>query len=546
MKKYLYIVFVSVSLLTSCYKDEGNYDYREINELSLEGIELSYDIDLDDTLKITPQLIGTLYNDTSQFTYRWEINRSVVAESLNLAYRVKSLGNKLCRFIVHDKETEVETAQSFDLNVSSATAGDAILVLSNYKNRAELSYKRIDRDGTVFVPNYYLNRTGEELGINPKSLHRSYFSFGGLSGLQVLTEEGLRCLDHNTLDKYESGDFIDESFFLNYTPVYPVPEMPGFKVESVDHIIGMWNFNPYGGINRATYMSMVSGGRYYYGYWTGWTKSVYVAMESELGGQLSPVTFSAYRKPDLPAPDYAGSLVFAGYKVSLYTLLFDKSFGKFMYSYSGGQPRTIAALEENIYSGLDLIYGTHTSQYNNCVAVLANASTAKMILMQAPGDRNEEETKPFQILGEVNVSASLVNSKSKFYAESYGNYIYFTSGNGLHKYNFRDIASGSAPTAGHKVLDLTQYGYDDKAEITAMHVTRTEKSIILGVSRYGSDFNGESDELKGDVLIIENQAGYQLIEKNEGVAGYPVDVMIKHKSFYRDGIDKFGVLQDKY
>ncbi len=546
MKRNTFIAFVSMCLFASCYEDKGNYNYHEINELSLEGIELTYDVDLDDTLKISPRLKGSLYSDTSQFAYKWEINRNIVSENIDLTYRVKSLGNKLCRFIVHDKETDVETAQAFDLNVSSATAGDAILVLSNYKNRAELSYKRIDREETVFASNYYLNRTGEKLGTHPISLHRNYFSFGGLSGLQVLTEEGLKCLDHSTLGEHESAGFVDESFFLNYTPVYPVPDMPNFKAEAVEHIVGMWNFNPYGGINRATYMSMVSGGRYYFGYWTGWSKSVFVALESELGGQLSPVAFSVYRKPDLPAPGYTGSLVFAGYQISSYTMLFDKTYGKLMYSYFGGQPQKIDAFEDKTYSGFDLIYARHTSQYNSCVAVLAKASAAKMLLIQAPGNGDEEVDTPFQIQGEINLSHNLINNESKFYTESYGNYIYFTSGNAFYKYNFRDIASGNTPTATNKVFDLLKYGYDNQAKITAMHVTRTERTIILGVSRYGSDVNAESDELKGDVLIVENKSGYRLIEKNEGVAGHPVDVLVKHKNYYRDGIDKFGILQDKY
>ena len=177
---------------------------------------------------------------------------------------------------------------------------------------------------------------------------------------------------------------------------------------------------------------------------------------------------------------------------------------------------------------------------------MATSSSSHMVLMQVTGSTSEEAGVPFEMMGEVNVSKTLINKKSKFYTESYGNYIYFTSGNSLYKYNFRDIVSGSSPSVGNKVFDLTEYGYNESAEITAMHVTRTENSIILGVSRYGSDINAESDDLKGDVLIIENKPGYKLLEKNVGVSGYPVDIIIKHKDFFRDGIDKYGVLQDKY
>lgn len=42
--------------VTACYDDLGNYSYRDINELHVEGIERDYVRDVDDSLKIVPVL----------------------------------------------------------------------------------------------------------------------------------------------------------------------------------------------------------------------------------------------------------------------------------------------------------------------------------------------------------------------------------------------------------------------------------------------------------------------------------------------------------
>ena len=71
MKKIdvLYGLFIAL-LLPACYDDLGNYDYHEINELEVDSIRSLYNVDIDDSLCIYPMLKGTLYSDTSRFTYQ--------------------------------------------------------------------------------------------------------------------------------------------------------------------------------------------------------------------------------------------------------------------------------------------------------------------------------------------------------------------------------------------------------------------------------------------------------------------------------------------
>ena len=146
--------------MNSCYKDLGTSekDYREINELAIEGIDEQYSKDVDDSLKINPKLTGTLYSDTSKFKYAWEIDNKIVSTKLNLQIKVDFLpGNKISRFIVEDKETTIKKYYRFNLNVSSSTAGNLIMVLSKSKGKAELSYLRLDKPANWAI-NYFESR----------------------------------------------------------------------------------------------------------------------------------------------------------------------------------------------------------------------------------------------------------------------------------------------------------------------------------------------------------------------------------------------------
>ncbi len=177
MKRSIYSL-LGISLMsmafTACYDDLGNYDYKDINELQVDSIHASYVRDVDDSLHIVPVLQGTQYSDTSRFTYKWEFNNSVLAETPELHIRVElTPGEKRCRYIVKDKNTGIQYYTPFSLSVRSSTAADLIVVLSKYQGRAELSYLRLDKP-SAWVSNYYADRWGEALGTNPQQLLPTY------------------------------------------------------------------------------------------------------------------------------------------------------------------------------------------------------------------------------------------------------------------------------------------------------------------------------------------------------------------------------------
>lgn len=65
------ILAVSVLTLSACYEDKGNYDYHDINEVIITGIEPEYAISIGEGLTIKPVLTNTIDGTEDIFTYCW-------------------------------------------------------------------------------------------------------------------------------------------------------------------------------------------------------------------------------------------------------------------------------------------------------------------------------------------------------------------------------------------------------------------------------------------------------------------------------------------
>ncbi|MCW3466140.1 PKD-like family lipoprotein [Chitinophaga nivalis] len=541
--------------LSSCYKDKGNYDYTELNELTINGLESRYERDQDDSLHIPVALQGTQYADTTQFTYEWEIGRKIVYTGKDLRMKVNlAVGEHLGRFIVTDKGNGIKAYFRFGLRVSSATAGDLLLVLSNYNGQAELSYKRLDKDGN-FAVNYYRERFGEMLGSGPRSICISYNSMAKQipfaddttkGSLQVITAEGMRLLDKNTMGPKSYLRFITGGTFASFLPPYPVQDVSGFEPQYASYQLGMWNHNPYGGINQDGRLLLISGGALYFNAMSRDTRLAYVNQKPDNDGYLAPALCYAYVNN---SQQTSPVLQQRGYDVSTYALLYDNKNGKFLYSNYGRRPLTILNKDNNeylpSYPGYKMIYASHTSTPNKCVAILHNGTRAKIVYLTVPGNATEQTNMPFAINGETEVSSSVINEDSRFYTMTYSPYLLFSSGTRMYRYNILNVLNNAAPS--EVIADLGAMGYSASDKINAFTVSRTERNLLMAVSRYGTATNGDGP-LRGDVVKMTfNNSTISLLfdKKYESVSGNPVDIRIKYQTHQRDGIDKNGVPVDK-
>ncbi len=540
-------------LLAGCYKDEGNYEYHAINELEIKGLEDNYTVDADDSLIITPELQGTLYSDTARFSYSWEIGTDEVSKSHDLRIQVDMTpGYKYSRYIITDKETNVRTYKDFGVNVSSSTAGDLILVMSKYQGRAEMSYLRLDKPANWAV-NYFMNRNkGRSLGSNPQQLAVLYtkspknMPFVNANGrVMAIVDNVVNLIDKNTMLYDTISPVLTVDAYLQ-TVSYPKPSIEAYKSEFVSEGIALWRKVTYNEQHYCHFIE-VSAGRLFYAammspmsYWT--TDYFYDVASPYKNGYFSPFGYW-----DDMSDTPSGRLQQAGFELGDY-IVFDKVNGRFAFSDPYGDVYSIEVEDVPQFQGYTMQWGSATNRPNNTsLAVLNDGSQCRLVLLQ-DGKNSTSGSATKKLAGNVS-GGNVMTPNSRFHMMKYNDYLFFCNGNSLYRYNIMNIGSGIAPAEKDKVFDLTQYGYDASAIITDICVSRTEKTMLVGVSRYGNDNEGMGDEPKGDLLYFDLDKGtvtltYQAEKSHKGISGIPVDVEIKYQNHYRNGEDMSGVLKD--
>lgn len=125
--KNLYSILVIVLLMfESCSKDLGNYNYQDINAITIGGLlENShptgriYEVPFKDTVRLNPLVSGSLSGtDTSAFIFEWKVDSITVSKTKNLFYVAnKRYGRIPATFSVTDKSTGTVTSYNCFLNV---------------------------------------------------------------------------------------------------------------------------------------------------------------------------------------------------------------------------------------------------------------------------------------------------------------------------------------------------------------------------------------------------------------------------------------------
>lgn len=530
--------------LTGCYKDLGNYDYHAINELEVDSVRKNYAVDVDDSLHIVPILKGTQYSDTARFTYTWEMGGQKVGNAHDLHIKINQVpGYKYSRYVVTDKGNGVKSYFEFGVNVSSSTAGDLIMVLSKYQGRAELSYLRLDKPANWAV-NYYQERLGQSLGTDPQELEICYTEsarnapfVNKFGRVMALVDNEVHLIDKSTLQPDTVNPVLTKDAYLQLIS-YPKPDVPAYKSEFVKEQVNLWRFVTYGQ-QMNNYFMEISAGKLFT---ATLAPSIWTSSYSYNGSSPYDKGYLAsfgYWDDMSDTPDDNNKQ--AGYSTGDF-IIFDQVNNRFATASAYGAIRPID--EENVkaFPGYNLVWGSATNRPNNTsLAILRNGDQCRLVLLQ-----DNDGTK--KLVAEIG-AGNVMNAQSRFYMAKYNENFFFCTGNALYRYNIINISSGIAPSARDKVIDLTQLGYDSEARITDICVSRTEKTMLVGVSRYGNDADAQGGEAKGDILYFDLDKGSGTLTYNEaksakGVAGIPVDVQIKYQTHYRNGVDVYGNLKD--
>lgn len=140
-------LILSLLFIFGCTRDLGNYNYKDINEISIEEIPSQYAIYKVDTLNIRPELHFSMDDSKSnQYNYEWKVVGSgtsaideVIGTTRELNYPVDiEPGAYTVYYKVLDTETDLIWKSSFILNVTTETTTGFLLVGENENKEVEV------------------------------------------------------------------------------------------------------------------------------------------------------------------------------------------------------------------------------------------------------------------------------------------------------------------------------------------------------------------------------------------------------------------------
>lgn len=191
--KYLFLAALPL-WITSCLKDKGNYDYTEVNTITIDSIKESYNcIGGVDTLKINPDLSSTLNPSANEYVFSWYICEGVhkhteIGTELNLNYKVTlSAGTYKLYLEITDKSEGLKWLTYTTLNVATYNTRGFLVWGEKQDGYARLDMITMapDRD-TLYAENVFDN---SELGLmHPTKMIFTNANFSNFKHLFLMTE----------------------------------------------------------------------------------------------------------------------------------------------------------------------------------------------------------------------------------------------------------------------------------------------------------------------------------------------------------------------
>ena len=246
--KHLIYLLLGVGLFVSCFDDKGNYDYTDINEVTISGFsENTYSvISFIDTLRIEPEVKGTLSSKDESFEFTWKVipenldfsnveegEDFIVSQEKNLNLpNALNAGKYICFYLVKDKASGVTYKHKFELQTRTTTSEGWLVLGDNGNNDARMDVVMYASEQDVIVARNIWANDNYETG-KPSKLQFSYHTYVNGTQTLMVTDKGTYKLDVLDLHAGDDNNFrwdfgispdnvqIKASGFTHYTqPVY--------------------------------------------------------------------------------------------------------------------------------------------------------------------------------------------------------------------------------------------------------------------------------------------------------------------------------------
>lgn len=220
----LLLVFCS-----SCYKDKGNYQYQELDEIAI-GLAESYHAELGDSLLIQPQLHASItqHPDPANYTFQWGVfvngEEEVLSDEQNLAAEITvAPGSYTLRFLVEDKQSGIQWQRLTLLTVTSSIY-EGYLVLNDVDGRSRLDMLSY-MDGDFNQITDVLSSTDAAVQLEGRPIQvfcMDINRWDNLYGIYLLTDKGTKRIHSETFEITATSDISYQ--FLGELPSPFIPQ----------------------------------------------------------------------------------------------------------------------------------------------------------------------------------------------------------------------------------------------------------------------------------------------------------------------------------
>ena len=236
MKRIAIIMGVLLSVVMACTEDKGNYDYLPLNELTLEGMAESYQVEKDSAFAISMTITGETGFSEANYDFLWYAWNTLDEEAIpdTLSYEknldmVMSLpiGEYTLRYVVTEKETGVYYAAEADLSVINSFSKGVVALSRIEGGDSDLTF--INSVNTVTKHAYKEANAGVSAGNGPLGIYYLGGAEGTKNVLLISTEEKQMTV--------EPADFTDYRSLVGWFYIEPEGVVEAMGAVSVDEYL---------------------------------------------------------------------------------------------------------------------------------------------------------------------------------------------------------------------------------------------------------------------------------------------------------------------
>lgn len=479
IKKYfrygMLLFCLAVGLCSSCRKDIGNYDYKEVNEGAITNIEATYSALRGSILSINPTLIFTQDDgkDTTKYTYAWysidesalPITKKTIATTRNLNWTVTLASvNTPYTLIYEVKEVSsgIIYRKSCKLTVTTNIA-DGWLVLNDIDGSARLdffNYLTASNDFQSYT-DLLASQSTLKLTGKPKLVYfyqrRDPFSAVIARSIFVGTDQSTFVVNtqNNTFSSFANISTIVSS----YSP-------PPYYAERV--------------VSQASsylaYLLDSNGELYFENATVGYAFGTRVNKTSNgVNFKISPYFAEAYRNG------------------VTYALMYDTDNKRFMEHKSSNTSSSVPVTSSTLFTpgniGMDLLYMASTPAITNQTYAILKNSAGKIFLARIVCNSSTFSPQAFD---EITTAPEMANA-TQFAIDPAEGYIMYAVGSKIYRYNPFDKSNSMVLDMGSRKIALIKYQKMTYQPTNTRYAEYAKKLIVCTYDAASPNTSGTMD-----------------------------------------------------